>query len=406
MQNENRKIKTFAVVVFLIVAAFGFGVVAGNQNTTFVPSVSEGDDTYDEEYLRSIYEIVKQKYLGDLPASSDLTYEMTKGIVNSLGDKYSAFLTPEEATSYFDSNDSAFEGIGVQLGYDGSYTTVESPMPGYPGAEAGLLPGDLILEVDGEDIAGVRPEIAVTKIRGTAGTVVKLLIYRESEARAFEVEITRSRIDLDNISYEDLGNGTVMISIVKFTEGEEGSLSGIDVFKRDWRDMVDEVAGLDPKNIILDLRSNPGGFVNAATYVAEEFLSDGAIILKEQEKDVPETEYTDQRTGKLEDVNLVVLVNAASASASEILASAIQDNDRGEIIGTKTTGKGVEQELLPLSDDSLLIITIRKWLRPDGSQISKENPITPDVEVEYVEADGDNENDSQVQKALEILSTL
>lgn len=403
-QNEKETAK-FVVVVFMLVLAFGGGVIVGggikNQSNVAGAASTNG---FDSAYLQNIYDKVQEGYLGTVPAAKDVTYGMAKGLIASLDDQYTAYLTPTEAQTYLQSQDSAYEGIGVQLGYNGQYTTIDSVLRGFPGEKAGLMSGDMVLKVDGNDMSSVRPEIVSTKIKGQAGTSVELNVYRASSEQVLDFKLVRQAINLDNVSYDDLGNGIYKINIIKFTEGSDGTNSGVQVFNQHWTEVVDKVAALNPKGIVVDLRNNPGGYVDAVRYVAEEFLQTGQTIMSEEQKDQPKVDYKDNRTGKFESVPVSVLVNEGSASASEIFAAAMQDNGRGKVIGQKTIGKGVEQKIETLDDSSMLLLVFQHWITPAGHQISKDNPITPDFLVEYKAATSGSKIDTQVQKAIDSLA--
>jgi carboxyl-terminal processing protease len=408
MQNNQQTKIThrFIYTIILVVIAFAGGLLLGTSglltNKVF-NTITNNTSAFDTSYLMSIYSKMQQDYLGDTPTGEEITQSMAEGLIESLNDPYSAYLNPADAKEYLKMADSAYDGIGVHLGYNEQYPTVVSAIEGFPGYKAGLLPGDIIISVDGQDMAKVRPEIAATKIKGLAGTSVKLEVFRESEGRVIEFVIVRAEVKLENITYTELDNGIIRINIARFTEGAQGILSGAEVFMNKWDEIVSEVVAKNPSGIILDLRNNPGGYVDAVRHVAEEFLSGGDIVMREEEKNKEEIIYYDNRTGKLESIPLVIVVNEGSASASEIMAGAVQGNDRGEVIGQKTVGKGVEQELLPLDDGALLLLVFRKWLTPTGLQISAESPITPDQIVEYT-AGANGGLDSQLQKAFDLLT--
>ncbi len=395
-----------ALVLILIVSAFAGGLLIGSSGimTRATQATASGDVPFDSSYISQIYDKMQSDYLGTVPAQDKITQSIAKGLIDSLSDPYSAYLNPTDAQNYLKLADSAYDGIGVSLGYNGQYTTVETVMDGFPGQTAGLKSGDLVVSVDGQDMTNVRPEVVSTKVKGVAGTSVKLTIFRESEAKNLDFTIVRGEIKLDNITYNQLPNGVVQIHIGRFTEGEKNGLSGVEVFNNEWDAAVTKVAALNPKAIIMDLRNNPGGFVDGVRHVAEEFFTDGTVMMREQQKGQDEIVYRDNRQGKFESVPLVVLVNEGSASASEIFSGAVQDNKRGQIVGEKTVGKGVEQELLPMSDNSILLLVFRKWLTPNDRQITKDNPITPDAIVSYTAATTANGQDTQVAKALQIIA--
>lgn len=401
---QDNNIRMFIVAMFMIVAAFGIGVyIGGREAESNDADFIDTSELYDQAYLQGVLSEIDQYYIGELPDSAELSRGMAKGIIEALGDEYSSFLDPEEAKLYMQSTGSAYEGIGVLLGFEDGYTRILTAMDGQPASTAGVKSGDIILEVDGEDLTGIRPEVVASKILGEAGTDVGLLIYREVEDELIEFEIRRDLIDLENIIYEDLGNGVFMIDILRFTEGADGNITGDQKFNQLWSRIVDEVAEQQPTGLVIDLRNNPGGYVKSVRYVLEEFLPDGAVLMKEEEANGKLTVYYDDRVGKFEDIPIVVLVNEGSASASEIFAGAIQDHQRGNVIGMNTVGKGVEQILLDVEDGSILILVYKQWLTAGGSQLSPENGITPDEEVEYQAPETDGGYDAQVTRALELL---
>ncbi len=369
-------------------------------------NVLEGSSYYDAEYIQSIVDILNSKYLGDVEniTSDDITYGMIQGLIDSLDDKYTNFFNPEQAKEYFEQATGDFEGIGVSLSFNGAYTYVESVLKDHPAEAAGILPGDIILTVDGENVEDTLPALVASRIRGEQGTEVVLGIYRVSEKASeqteeLEVKITRSAIEIDNVSWKKQNDNTVIIEIVQFSDASAQD------FNNSWDKVVAEIEEQMPnlENVIVDLRGNPGGYVYSVRYVLEDFLEEGQILMKERSKSKSEIEYTDKRDGAFEDEKLVVLVNEGSASASEIFASAVQDHDRGEVVGERTVGKGVEQEMIQLPDGSLLLLVFQEWLTPNGNRITEESPIIPDYEVEYILENFKTETDPQLDKALELI---
>jgi len=408
--SENQPIPNrtnFAAVLILIVIMFAGGVFLGLNSRQGASTSNSSQLPADLNYqlIQEVYNKIDNNYIKDLPKGLDLSQGLIKGIVGGLNDTYSSYLTPEETKQYLNSTGSQFEGIGVQLGFNGEYTLIETVFENSPAAKAGLLPQDLITAVDGADAAGKRPELLATKIRGKADTEVKITIYRSSATKTEDFVMKRQQIDIDNIDYQDLGNGVVKINIRKFTEKESGAQSGIQVFNRQWDQIVTDVLKLSPKSIVIDLRGNPGGYVDSVKYVAEEFLQNNQIIMRELDRQTGEISIRDNRAGKLESVKVVVLVNDGSASASEILAAALQQNNLAKVVGKQTVGKGVEQKLIPISDGSMLILVFRSWLTPNGTQISSESPIKPDFEVDFEAANAKEgkKYDTQLTKALEQL---
>jgi carboxyl-terminal processing protease len=397
-----------ALILGIFIGATFFWALSGfgSNDQSSDDSLLQSYNFYEPEYIQSIVNILNEKYLGDTSnlTSEEITYGMVKGLIESLGDKYTFFLDPEESEQYLSRSSGDFEGVGISLSFDGVYTYVESVLQGHPAEAAGVLPGDIILEVDGESVEDLLPGVVAQKIRGEKGSEVTLSIYRASELASeqvdsLDIKITRGTIEIDNIFWEKIDDNTVTIDIIQFSD------SSAQVFIDSWDKVVSEIEEEVPNvsKIVVDLRGNPGGYVVGVKHILEEFLSSGTVIMQERTKNMEERVFRDSREGRFEDVELVVIVNDGSASASEIFASAIQDNDRGEIVGSSTVGKGVEQELIQLPDGSILLIVFQEWLTPNGRRITPESPITPDHEVDYSASDFRNNEDPQLDKALELV---
>ncbi len=406
MNNRNSSILLNVIIVLTV---FVVGVLSGPfirgtespsslymvQNRSFLDG--EG---IDYGLLGEAQRKITQNYIdADTIDYDNLTQGSVQGLVSAIGNKYNEYLTTEDLEAYQNRNDSSFEGIGTTLIYNGEYTLIESPIDGYPAQDAGLMSGDYILEVDGEDMFKKNAHYVSSKIIGEAGTKVNLKMYRESNAEMFETEITRAIVDLENVRYEYLEDGIYLIKVIKFTEGT------LEEFYSNWNTIVKDILGnqANPsiKGVVLDLRNNPGGFVQGAIHVASEFFPKGTMVLAEVDRDGKKAEKRTNKIPLLEDIPLVVLVNEGTASASEIVAGAVQDHGRGLLVGKPTLGKGVEQTLIDLSDGSVLKLVIRKWLTPDGNNLSNENSITPDISIEYEREIESSKYDTQMLRALE-----
>lgn len=402
----------FVIIVALLLGIFlgiFIGGFPGSINEFFENSSKDSKEDvldsnstyYDEEELGIVYEIIKQRYIGSLPEEQKVTDELIKGLVNALDDPYTIYLTPEETEEYKKSRSGDFEGIGVSLSYDGQNTFVETVFEGFPAENAGVMVGDIIIEVDGEDMNKKTPEIVATKIRGEKGTDVKIKIYRESESALKDLIITRDTILVDNISWEKVDENTALIDISQFSDESPSA------FNKSWdkvKNQINNEYGENLDSLIIDLRNNPGGYVVSVKYVLEDFLKNGSVMMQEREKDKEPVIFKDQRKGLFEDTKVVVIVNQGSASASEIFAAAIKENGRGEIIGMKTVGKGVEQEVIDsLPGGGMLFVVFQEWLTPNGNSLDKENPITPDIIVDFTNEDYKNGVDPQLNKAKELV---
>lgn len=413
MNQTNNGIKiskaaTPYLIVFALVFGIGIGAVvtsafrspfAAAVTNSSVNNSTSGVTNLDTDFFNSVTKVIQDNYIGDVPNTQELTYGAVKGFLDSLGNQYNSFLTPEEAKKYLDSRSPNIEGIGVTLRYDGENTVVETVLPNYPAAKVGIKTGDVIVEVDGEQVTGEMPTVVATKVRGDAGSEVKVKVYRaENNEGQLDFAVKREKIEIDNISYKDLGNGIYRINITQFldTTAEE--------FNKKWDSIVLEISSKgDVKGIVMDLRSNPGGYVYSVRHVLEEFLQEGKILMSEEIKNKPKSDYKDSRVGKFEQVPLVVLVNEGSASASEIFATSIQDNQRGKVVGKKTVGKGVEQQVMTLDDGSMLILVFQKWLTPSGRNVTPENSVTPDFEIDYTQENAKAGTDPQLDKAKDLL---
>ena len=335
------------------------------------------------------WEILHDEYV-DQPLDDGLLVQgAIRGMVDSLGDPHSSYMDPDE---YLQANlplDGEYEGIGAWVDADGAFLTIISAMPGSPAERGGLQPGDQVIGVDGEDVTGLDGNLVIRRVLGPAGTAVRLTIRREGVADPIELEIVRERIDLASVESELLEGDIGYIRLLSF-----GAQTADDL-DRDLRDLLRQ----DPQGLILDLRGNGGGFLHTAVDVASQFLSDG-VVLSERFGDGQETVYEVEGGGRATQIALVVLIDGGSASASEIVAGAIQDHDRGLLVGETSFGKGSVQNWIELQDaQGAVRVTIARWYTPDGRQIH-EVGLTPDVEVLAVEG---GEADPQLDKAIELL---
>lgn len=337
------------------------------------------------------WRIVENEFYGRPIDSKELTYGAIQGALSTLEDENTAFITPEHIAIVREDLTGTFEGIGalVEMNEDG-YLVIVEPLAGKPADLAGLKAGDLVLEVDGVEIWGMNLIEAISLIRGPKGTMVRLTIRRRGVAEPFEVEIVRERIELRTVEYRLL-NGE--IGYIKLNEFNSQA-------PRQLRTALIDLLAENPRGLILDLRDDPGGLVTAAIDVGSEFIAQG-VIMSERDKDSAE-EHEAQGDGLATEIPLVVLVNGGSASASEIVAGAIQDYRRGIIIGERTLGKGSVQVQHQLSDGSGLRITIAHWLTPHGRLIEGEGLI-PDVEVHITDEDLAEGLDPQLELAIDYL---
>ena len=319
-------------------------------------------------------------------------YGAIRGMVASLGDPYTVFMDPKIAQDFSDELAGTFEGIGAEIGIKDETITVIAPLPDMPAEKAGLKAGDKIMAIDKEPTVGMSVDEAVYRIRGARDTSVVLSVWRDGFEEVKDFTITRGIITVKSIKTELRADNIFVIQITNFNEDTQ----------RLFGEAASEAINKNPAGIILDLRNNPGGFLDTAIEVASEWVEDG-IIVTEKYSDDKKIEHLARGRSRLKTYPTVVLVNEGSASASEIVAGALQDYGLGTIVGQKTFGKGSVQTLTDFSDGSSIKITVAKWLTPNGRSINDEGVI-PDESVDYAPEDYDAGTDPQLNRAVEILT--
>lgn len=395
-----------AVLVLVFAGGYYFGEwksgrsVAPNIVRRFVETPkSEVVDAADFGKFWEVWKRLEKSYVDPTKLDyAQMTWGAMEGLAQSLGDPYTQYLPPKENKAANEDLNGSFFGVGIELGYKEGTLAVVSPINNSPAEKVGVRAGDLILKIRDEaksldvDTRGMSLPTAVSHIRGDKGTEVVLTLYRDGEAKEFEVSIIRDEIVVPSVELsfvEKNGQSYAHLQLHRFGGRTD----------REWGEKVNEIIAKRPAGVVLDLRNNPGGYLDGAVYVASEFLSSGVIVKQEGRKS-GET-YSVNRNGSLISVPLVVLINKGSASASEIVAGALQDNKRAKIVGEQSFGKGTVQEVQDLSDGSSLHVTVAKWILPSGSWIG-EKGVTPDMVVEDIVAkEGEKELDEQLEKALE-----
>ena len=370
-----------------------------NRNTTLAPV-----ETYWNVYSyinSSYYETVKKpKPASDdvatpVPFDKKLTYSAIRGMLASLGDRYTRFMDPEEFTRMQQENRGDFEGIGAELEMKDSRVIIKKPIPNSPAEKAGLKPQDIILKVDEKLIQGMDIQDVVKRIRGAGGTKVKLTIKRDEVAEPLIFEITRGVIPFTIVEQrmEDKDNKIGYIALRQFNEKSDDQMD-IALGKLEDEGM---------RGLVLDLRGNPGGLLDVAVDIGSRFVDSGNIV-KIRNKGGMETPLSvENRKHNHKRYPLAVLIDGSSASASEILAGAIQDHKAGTLVGTESFGKGLVQTIINLEDGSAVAITTAKYLTPNGHEVTPKAKIHPDIKVEPSDDDIKNENDIQLKKAVEFL---
>ncbi|NTU69353.1 S41 family peptidase [bacterium] len=317
-----------------------------------------------------------------------MLYGAIKGMAEATGDPYTVYMTPEETEEFNKEIEGSFSGVGIEIAKRNDLLVVISALPETPAAAAGLRSRDVILKIDNQD-ANITVDEAVSKIRGAEGTEVTLTIQRGNEIK--DVKITRKKISVKSVTVDYKKQAGKEVAVIKINQFNQDTV-------KDFQKIVDEILLKSVSGIVLDLRGNPGGYLNSSVSVASEFL-DGGTVLFEEEKGGKKREIKTNEKARLSDIKLNVLIDEGSASASEILAGALQDRGRAKVIGQKSFGKGLVQMVFDLKKGSFKI-TIAKWLTPNGKSINEQG-ITPDIDVKLSDEDLNNYKDPQLDKALE-----
>lgn len=414
-----------AVILILVVASFSIGMLVGggsSNNASAVVSPSSAASTAStvlQEAVEDIlqteppqatstppeledlfdpfwqsWDLVHDLYI-DQPVDDELMMQgAIRGMMDSLGDQHSSYMDPDQFRQSNMEIDGEYEGIGAWVDTTGEYLTIVSPMPGSPAEKAGLEPGDQIIAIDGEDMTGIDGSLVIRKVLGPAGTSLTLTIFREGEPEPFDVTLERARIVLPIVEYEMLDGNLAYIRLFSFSENATQEL----------QTAINDLMEQQPDGMIFDLRNNPGGVRDVAVEIASQFVGDGVIMYQEYGDGSRDT-FDAVEGGLATDIPLVVLINEGSASGSEIVAGAIQDYDRGTVVGMVSFGKGSVQNWVPLDNEQGLVrVTVARWLTPNGRTIH-ELGVEPDIIIELSEEDFLNDLDPQLAKAIEILTT-
>lgn len=381
----------------LLVAVVTSGCYVGGYATSALlhPAVPEPAPVQLDEDFRVFWEawrVVDENYYGAPVAPTELTYGAIRGVVRTLNDPFTWFADPQVAERIREDATGRYSGIGAVVNLtEVGHVVIVRAFEGGPADQNGLMAGDVILEVDGTDTLGLTLDEAVGMIRGPEGTPVRLLVQRQGLERPFEAEIVRGEIKIPSVEHRVLEEGIAYLKLNSFRadvpEEVEAALS--------------ELLAKEPQGLILDLRDNPGGLLSSSIKVASEFIADGVIVLEKGSNDLDEAHMA-EGDGLATDIPLVVLVNNGTASASEIVAGAIRDHERGALIGERTLGKGSVQSPIDLSDGSHLRLTIAHWFTPDG-QLIQADGLAPDIEVTLSDEDLVEGQDPQLDRAINYL---
>lgn len=340
------------------------------------------------------WDLVHEKYVEQPVDDTALMRGAIQGMLEALGDQHTSYLNPETfERSEAHLQGEQYEGIGAWVDISGDYLTIISPMPGSPAEKAGLKPDDVVIAVNGEDMTGVDGEAVRQRIIGPEGTTVTLTIRREGQEQPFDVEVARASITVPSVEARMLDEDIAYVRL--YTFGDQTT--------EDLRTALRDILAEDPAGLIFDLRYNGGGYLDTAIDVVSQFIGDG-VVMYEEYGDGSRTTYEARKGGVATDIPMVVLINEGSASASEIVAGAIQDRGRGLLVGITSFGKGSVQNYSPLvNDQGAVRVTVARWLTPNERQIHGVG-LEPDFVVEITEDQALAGEDPQLDKAVELLT--
>lgn len=385
------------VLIGLVFFGLGFIFNAAGAKVQIGPN-SNAATPINLSKMWQVNDILKQKFDGDINKDKQATGAVA-GMVASLGDPYTVYLDAKQNRELSEDLAGELSGIGIEVGIKNGHLSVIAPIDSTPAAKAGLRAGDIIATIDGVGTDNITTDEAVKKIRGDEGTTVKLGIVRAG-AEPKEYIITREKIKIESVKSEMMTDGIGYIKIRRF--GDDTYNAVVEANKK----LKEQGA----RGIIIDVRDNPGGYLDGAIKVSSQYVSEG-VIVEERSRTMKDKKFNAIAGGIMTNIPVVMLINGGSASASEIMAGALHDNKRATLVGDKTYGKGSVQEVVclgglsissgPCKEDSLKV-TVAHWFTPNGVNISKEG-IRPDVEVKYTNEDYNQNKDPQLQKALETI---
>jgi len=409
---KNRFVYPTTLTICFI-AVFALGIWIGADKVAYCV---QQPSTINFSLFWDAYNKLQDNFIdADKINDQEVIYGAIEGMTASLGDPYTTFLNPTDAKKFEDDLAGSFEGIGVEVGIKKDQLTVVAPLKNTPGQKAGLKSGDVIAKIDGTSTANMTTDEAVDLIRGKKGTNVILTIYREGWTDTQDITITRDTIIIPAMDWKIINNDVAYIQIYQF----DGSLL------TDFDNAANQILQSNARKIVLDLRDDPGGYLEVAQKIAGYFMTTGeTVVIEDHGKQTCQTSsslldgycengecinnacaYKTTGNYSLEEYPMVVLINQGSASASEILAGALRDNREIQLIGEKSFGKGSVQTVINLREGALLKITVAKWLTPKGISIS-EVGLEPDIKVEITEEDATAGKDTQLEKALEIITNI
>jgi carboxyl-terminal processing protease len=408
MEKNQNKYKVVLLTVVFVVVAFGAGMYFGkkdsktyNKDNFVILNSTSSVSNVDMNTFWTVWKTLNDKFVytqkdAKIISDQDKLYGAIKGLTASYADPYTVFMPPEDSKAFASDISGNFEGVGMELAIKNNNLVVVSPLKGTPAYNAGVKSGDIIVSIDGKDATNLTVDNAVKLIRGKTGTIVTIKFVRGEKSTPIEIKITRGVINVPTVDTEIKGDIFVIKQYNFYASSAE-------LFRNALREFVES----GKSKLIVDLRGNPGGYLDAAVDMASWFLPLGKTIVKEdfdgkQDQLIYRSKGYDAFNSNL---RMVIIVNEGSASASEIFSGAMQEQGIAKLVGTQTFGKGCVQELLPITFNTSLKVTVAKWLTPTGRSIS-DGGLTPDYIVKITEADFKAGKDPQMNKAIEVVNNL
>jgi carboxyl-terminal processing protease len=388
-------IAAFVLIVGLVIGyLFGAGKLKVNSKLQISKGKAPINQQADYSLLWDVLDELNAKYVDRPLDQQKLLYGAVSGLVSAAGDPYTVFFDPTTAKQFSDQLKGTFDGIGAEVGIKNEQIVVIAPLDDTPAQKAGLVAGDAILAINGESTATMTVDQAVSKIRGKANTEITLTILHSGKRQSQEIKITRGHISVKSVKFaekETNGKKIGVITVSQFGDDTQGLFESA----------VEKVISSGEQGLIIDLRNDPGGYLNTAVDLASNWVDNGQVVVQEVDYKGETKSYNASGASRLKGIKTIVLVNGGSASASEILSGALQDYGLATLVGQKTFGKGSVQELENLKDNSEIKITVAKWLTPKGRGINKVG-LEPDVKVELTPDDVTAGRDPQMDRALEL----
>jgi carboxyl-terminal processing protease len=416
--NQQKKLVQITLAAVVLVGVFFIGTYVGKNNggATKTLSIPADIPVTDEQFQSfwKVWKILSERYVSATTTDTQKRiWGAIQGLTASQGDPYTVFFPPEENAMFKSDIAGNFEGVGMEIGLKDGFLTVVAPLKNSPAEKAGVKAGDKIVQIDGQSAADLPVDKAVKLIRGKQGTKVTIMIVRDGKGGPFEVTITRGLIDIPTIQTETKSGSSTGSTTASADNGTGLRSDGIfvirlftftaqapDLFRKALREFIESGS----HKLVIDLRGNPGGYLEAAVDMASWFLPAGKVIVSEDFGGKQAANVFRSRGYNVFDKNLklIVLVDSGSASASEIFAGALQEHGVARLVGTKTFGKGSVQELIPITPETSLKVTIARWMTPKGRNLSKDG-LEPDVVVPSTQSNVEKPGDAQLDKAVEIL---